>query len=148
MEEAEAVSLVLEYLELVHTYGEAIWNRIDLWVGVSFGMILLGYFAPERLQTGITGLILSLYALFSITLFSNVTGDTEKADAALFDAFAIAESHGLDLRILAAYTDPRGDEFYTSVLFLIGLFVGTIWFLIATCVKNVRDRSSSAESNT
>lgn len=147
MSEAEAGSIIVEYLALVHTYGEAIWSRIDLWVGVSFGMILLGYFAPERLRPGVAALIVGLYVLFSVSLYFNVSGDTDKATAALLDTHEIAESHGLELNILKTYTEARGNEFYASMFFLFGLFIGTMGFLISVCVENFRTRSIRADSD-
>ena len=147
MSEAEAGSLVVEYLALVHTYGEAVWGRIDLWVGASFGMILLGYFAPERLRPGVTVLIVGLYLFFSVALYSNAIDDNDKASALLLDAFDLAKTHGLELNILTKYNERPSYEFYTMVLFLFGLFVGTVGFLISACVTNLRNRTSHATSD-
>lgn len=142
MNEAQATSLVIEYLALVHTYGEAIWGRVDLWIGASFGMILLGYFAPERLKPAITTLILSLYILFSVSLYNNLTTDTVMADAVMQDALELAQTHGLDLNTLAAINNASGYTNHTMVMFLAGLFIGTLGFLLSVCVMNIRTQKA------
>jgi len=65
--EHEAHLLLLEYMNTAHSLGEAIWSRLELWSGISFGLIIvLAYFATERLTRSVTALLLSIYIAFTL----------------------------------------------------------------------------------
>lgn len=67
MSEHEAHLLLLEYMNTAHSLGEAIWSRLELWSGISFGLIIvLAYFATERLTRSVTALLLSIYIAFTL----------------------------------------------------------------------------------
>lgn len=146
MRELEAGALVAEYVALVHAFGEAIWSRVDFWVGASFAIILLGYFAPERLRPGVTTLILGLYICFSATIYFNMARDLEMAAALAADARELAMTHGLDFRIFAR-DSQRADISWTLPLFLLGLFIGTSGFLLIVCITNYRNREGGIKND-
>jgi hypothetical protein len=147
MSEVEVGTLIIEQVALAHSFGEAVWGRIDRWISVSFGLILLGYFAPERLRPGITALIVGLYVLFSVHVALNANSDMELAGAVLKDAQSLAMTQGIKLDIFAAYGEPGNLGYLSMGIFLVGLFLGTVGFLISACVTTYRNRVSDTSGD-
>jgi len=86
----DAYELVLDLLAQSHAYGESIADKIELWIGTSFGLIVMAYFAPDRLKLGIASLVVAIYVAFTVWVFSNIGADVDLSDAALNDARALA----------------------------------------------------------
>ena len=147
MTEYKAWSLVIDYLALSDAFGEAVWNRIDMWIGVSPGLIVLAYFAPERLSRGIAILVIGLYLLISTFLLFSCQGDLLEAASAIADAQQLNQTHGLSSRTLDVRLD-EGERYWFAVavmlLFMLGLFGGTTGYAAwASCSHT----TGSAESN-
>ena len=64
----EAYQIVIELLAQAHEYGEANSDKMELWISISSGLIVMAYFAPERLKLGISTMILLVYIAFSMFL--------------------------------------------------------------------------------
>lgn len=89
-------------------------------------------------KASITALVLSLYIAFSVFVISNVTEDLEMTRRVVTDATMIATKHELDSSWLE-YRSMEGQgsgERLAFVVMALGLFFGTIGYLIATCVDN------------
>ncbi len=132
----EAYNLLLELHIYAGELGESIWSRIEFWSGISFGTIALAYLAPNRLTPPITTLIVSLYILFSFSLFSNVQSDLEKITVLVADFTKIAEQYDIEAEIVAqSGVGPPSLADSISILYIPGLLFSTIGFLILTAYK-------------
>jgi|GEM_PF-3807801 hypothetical protein len=49
MPEHEAALLVIEMLALSDQYAESLWRNVDVWVGISVGLVILSHVAPKQL---------------------------------------------------------------------------------------------------
>ena len=96
----DAYELILEVLSQSHDYGESIADKIELWIGTSFGLIIMAYFAPDRLRPGTATIVISIYVAFTAWIFSNIGADIELGEAALEDAKALAEQYQIDSKAL------------------------------------------------
>lgn len=142
----EAYAVVVELLGQAHAHGEAIASKLELWIGVSSGLIVMAYFAPERMRVSITVLVLSLYIAFSAFVFTNVTEDMQMSRRAVADAEMIASQHNLGSSLLEFRTSEQGSgETLAFAVVAVGLLFGTIGYLIATCVQNWRANRKDAE---
>ncbi len=137
MSESEAYYIIIEQLVLLHSFGESAMDRIDMWIGGSVGLIMLGYFAPERLKPAITAFILSLYSSFTYFIYENMSGDLTKGNRLFNDATNLAAQHNINMEIFDAYLEPSNYGAFNNYFFL-GLFFGVIIFLANIGIKNYR----------
>ena len=133
----EALNQIVELYVHAGDLGEAIWSRIEFWSGISFGAIALAYLAPARLTPSITALIVLLYTLFCVSLYINLEQDILKIEAILADINTIADKYAVDSQIVDQVATLRIREGFSileqlALLYITGLFVSTIGFLIWT----------------
>lgn len=100
MTEAEATELIIEFLTLSHTNGEAFMSSAELWIGASSGLIVLAYLAPERLNWGSASLIVFLYVLFTFFVAINMMSDLNSGLMAGEDARRLANENNLSSFVL------------------------------------------------
>ncbi len=149
MTEFEAQSLILEYLTIHHGYGEAIWGRIDLWTGVSSGLIIMAYFAPHKLTKPLTSLILGLYIAMTALAFLNALSDFMASTELFLDAVALAESQDIVSRALLFKTTDGAIlnvSLTAGIIFIVGLFIGTIGYVTSMCLKNYKGMSGDSDT--
>lgn len=135
--DVEAYGVIVDLLGQAHAHGEAIASKLELWIGISSGLIVMAHFAPDRMRISITSLVLFLYVAFTGFVFSNVTEDMEMTLRVVADAELIASQHGLESKLLE-YRNQEGQgsgETFAFVIVAIGLFFGTIGYLITTCFE-------------
>ena len=143
MNELEAHALIVEYLALAHGYGEAMWGRLDLWIGISSGLIVMSYFAPDRLTKPLTSLILGLYVAMTGFIFLNSSSDLGMAARVLQDALALAETQGISSEALIFKTTTTGIDTLTTIalaIFFMGMFIGTVGYVISMCLRNYKNK--------
>lgn len=146
--DAQAYDVVVALIAQGHVFGEAITARLQWWVGISFALIATAHFAPERLKPTVAAFLLAIYVAFSAHTFSNMDADIRAAQASMRDATRIADARGLqlDLLDLRASDDPldtRGAT-WASRIFIGGLGVGTIGFVLLTSFRTFRNRGGPA----
>ena len=142
MEEIDVASQVIEYMSFAHDYGEAANSALDRWIGASFAMILLGYFAPERLKVGVTSMIVSLYTLYSFFIMSNAGSDNNRASAVARDALDLATANQLEMNIIAQFDGTAVTSTMIIPIFVVGLLFGTNGFLISCCMRNLANKKA------
>ncbi len=137
----EAYAVIVDLLAQAHAYGDSIASKAELWIGISSGLIVMAYFAPDRLKVSITTLVIFLYIALSVFLFSNMVDDLAMSRLAIEDAKAIAEENAINSRLLAYRLEAEGggsgETTFGFVAFL-GLFLGTIGFLVLTALQTWR----------
>ena len=130
----EACATVVDLLTQSHGYGESIASKVEVWIGVSSGIIVMAYFAPNRLKPGITSFVLLLYVAFSVFTATNMQDDLALGTAAVQDAVVLETECGIQSKVLAHRLDDsqagRGSTIAGIVTF-IGLFLGTIGYVVS-----------------
>lgn len=128
--DAEAYQAIVDLLGQAHNFGESISDKMELWISISSGLIVMAYFAPDRLTPGIAAFVLSLYIAFSVFVFSNIAADADLSRAAIDDASRVAAEFRIESSELR-YRLERGGRGsnQAAMLFLVGLFFGTIWYV-------------------
>jgi hypothetical protein len=129
----EAYELILEVLSQSHDYGESIADKIELWIGTSFGLIIMAYFAPDRLRPGTAAIVIGIYVAFTAWIFSNIGADIELSEAALEDAKALAEQYQIDSKALQYRLGDGGTGSGTAfAIFMLGLFTTAVGYVAYT----------------
>ena len=149
MPEYEAYALVLEQLAQAHALGESIWGRIDLWIGLSSGIVVLAYFAPDRLTKSLTFLILTLYFLATIVIGLNILTDNALLDAIFRDAILLATSNGIVVEALEERLAADSINTLTTIAmaaFFLGLLMGASGYVLQMCRRNYE--SSDGDDDT
>ena len=57
---------VIEHLFSIY---DRYWTIVQWWASVSFSLIIVAYFAADRLSKGIVAILISLYTLYSIWVY-------------------------------------------------------------------------------
>ncbi len=145
--DAEAYAIVVDLLAQVHGYGESVASKLELWISISSGLIIMAYFAPDRLKIGVAALVLIAYVAFTVFIVTNIGADGDLGDAAMRDARLIVEefelqSHTLDQR-LGDEDSGHGSTLAASVFFLT-LFIGTIGYVVHTAYLTFRKKAGEA----
>jgi TRAP-type C4-dicarboxylate transport system permease small subunit len=148
MDELEVGRTIIDYLEIGHTYGESVNDAFDRWISASFAVILLGYFAPERLRLGVTSLIVILYSLYTFVFLSNSIRDMSLSNGVIQDSVELARLHGLEPNLLTAVNEPMGFMAMAVPVLIAGMFLGANAFLIACCAKNLRTKTNKSQRTT
>ena len=134
----EAYSVVVDLLGQAHAYGESISAKMELWISISSGLIIMAYFAPDRLNKLIAGIVLLAYATFTAFVMTNSAEDARLGDLVLADALRIVEAHNLHSDALAHRfndaTRGRGSLF-SGATFLGVLFLGTFGYVLYTAYQ-------------
>ena len=131
----DAYATVVELLSQAHAYGESIHTKMEMWLGISSGLIIMAYFAPDRLKPNVTALVVLLYVGLSIFFVSNILEDVGFGDAAVADAQHLAQVYELRSEVLdRRVNDARSGRGLTSIgiVVMTGFFAGTIGFVILT----------------
>ena len=141
----EAYNQIVELVALGNEMGEAIWTRIEFWSGLSFAAIAVAHLAPNRLTPAITLFIIILYTAFSLNQLSSVLQDMEVLLAIVNDIAKIGEMYQIDANLIALM-DGRSEETLNlsfldqlSTLYLPGLYLGTVGFLIFSCRNSLSE---------
>ena len=144
----DAFNAVMDLFNHAHELGEAIWSRIELWTGISFGTIVLAYIAPNRLTPLTTVLILLLYIGFSVSVVSNIESDRRRSREYIQDALAIAEAHSIETVAVREirHRMEAGPSVLDQAAFLYipGLLLGTIGYLCWTSYTHHMRREDDA----
>ncbi len=134
----EAYAVVVDLLSQVHAYGESAAAKLELLISISSGLIVMAYFAPDRMKPSVVSFILVAYALFLVFMVTNVRDDMGLSRASLQDAKTIVErseisSATLDYRLNDAQLG-RGST-GASGLFVLALSMGTIGYVVFTAYR-------------
>jgi hypothetical protein len=137
----EAYAVVVDLLSQIHAYGESASSKLELWIGFSSGLIMMAYFAPDRMKPGVVSLILVAYTLFSAFLFTNIREDMGLSRAALQDAKTIValseiKSATLEYRLNDAQSGSGSTS--SAFMFILVLFLGTNGFVGSTAYRASR----------
>ena len=146
MTEYEAYDLAINLIEFGHTLGEAMLVQIQFWIGVSYALLAITLIAPEKLTVGTTALLVTLYITFTAHTYTNIGFDADTSAAARVDASNVLEEKGLSLNIVLSKLRMDTDaELYTTrnatALFIPGLFLGTLGYVIFVCRREYIARS-------
>ena len=138
--DVEAYQLVVALLGQVHDFGESISDKMELWISISSGLIVMAYFAPDRLKPGIATYVVALYIAFSVFIFSNIAADASLSRAAIADASRIASELQIQSSELKYRLDEGGSgSSLAALMFMAGLFFGTIWYVSYTAYRTYKD---------
>lgn len=137
----EAYAVVVDLLSQVHAYGESVAAKLELLISVSSGLIVMAYFAPERMKPVVVSLILVTYALFIAFMLTNMRDDVGLRNAALHDAKTIVElseikSATLEYRLTDAQSG--GGSTSSARWFVYALIVGTSGYVVFTAYQTSR----------
>jgi hypothetical protein len=151
MTEYEAYDLALNLIEFGHNLGEATLVQIQFWIGVSYALLAITLIAPEKLTIGTTALLLLLYITFTAHTFHNIGFDVDTSTAARVDARKVLEDRGLSLDIVAQKLRMDTDSELSSTrnataLFIPGLFLGTIGYVVFICRREFIARKKRSNS--
>lgn len=139
--ETEAYGVVVDLLSQAHDYGESIAAKLELWISISSGLIVMAYFAPDRMKPGVVSLILVAYVLFSAFMYTNIQDDIGLNKAALRDAKTMAalsdiESATLEYRLNDAQSGSGSTT--SGGLFMLVLFLGTAGYVASAAYETFR----------
>jgi hypothetical protein len=137
----EAYAVVVDLLSQVHAYGESVAGKLELWISISSGLIVMAYFAPDRMKPGVVSLILVAYSLFSAFIVTNIGDDMGLRRAALEDAKRIValsevKSATLEYRLNDAQSGSGSTS--SGGLFVLALFLGTNGYVARTAYQTHR----------
>ena len=147
MTEYEAYQLAIAALELGHIHGESVLEQMRFWVGVSYALLALTIVAPQRLTVGATALVLVLYLLFTAFSLINMRSDLAAGMAGAEDAAAILAKKQLPLKSLEKkLSDAEESQTVAkaSLIFIPGLFLGTIGYLLISARREYKARRSDS----
>jgi hypothetical protein len=116
---------------------------------MSSGLIIMAYFAPDRLTRGLTASILTLYAAMTTFIFLSVRSDLQSADVVFKEATLLSESYGVMNDVLVQRTSAVAESAIggaAMLLFFVGLYLGTNGYLIYVSITN--RKKSSGEGGT
>ncbi len=137
----EAYAVVVDLLSQIHAYGESASAKLELWISISSGLIVMAYFAPDRMKPGVVSLLLVAYALFLVFIITNARDDMGLMRAALQDAKTIVESSEIKSATLEyRLDDAQSGSGSTSAagLFVLALFLGTNGYVAFTAYQTSR----------
>ncbi len=137
----EAYAVVVDLLSQAHAYGESAAAKLELWISISSGLIVMAYFAPDRMKPGVVTLILVAYSLFLAFIVTNIADDMGLSKAALHDAKTIAvrseiKSATLEYRLEDAQSGSGSTT--SGGLFVLALFLGTSGYVAFTAYQTSR----------
>ncbi len=140
----DAYQLVVNLLTQAHYFGESIAVKIEFWISISSGLIVMAYLAPNRLKPGIASLVLAIYIAFSLYIFANIEADMDLVAAALADAAKVAAQFKIESKELQYRLEFGGaGSNLAATFFMVGLFLGTCWFVSFTAYQtHKKDRNS------
>ena len=96
----------------------------------------MAYFAPEKLNRPLTILILFLYAVLTIFMFSNFLADADNLNQVSEYALALAAEHGLPIQTEIRTLDVISA--FALGIFALGLCFGTIGYIWHVSSKNAK----------
>jgi hypothetical protein len=137
----EAYAVVVDLLSQIHAYGESAAAKLELWISISSGLIVMAYFAPDRMKPGVVSLILVTYSLFLVFMWTNIGDDMGLSRAALQDAKTIMarseiKSATLEYRLSDAQSGSGSTR--SGGLFVLALFLGTSGYVAFTAYQTSR----------
>jgi len=139
--ELDAYQIVVDLLSQSHAYGEAIAGKMELWISVSFGLIVMAYFAPNRLMPGIACLVLLIYVAFSVFSITNIYADIQMGKAAIDDAAMLLTTYELESKQIETRLEDNATGSGVAIfIFLAGLFLGTIGYVSHTAYTTYKGR--------
>jgi NADH:ubiquinone oxidoreductase subunit H len=137
--DAEAYQLVVDLLGQARNFGESVSNEMELWIGISSGLVVLADFAPDRLKPGMASFVICLYIAFSVFIFANIAADAALSRAAVEDASRVATELRFESSELKYRLEKGGSgSSLAARLFLAGLFLGAIWCVTDTAYQIYR----------
>ena len=102
MPEHEAALLVIEMLALSDQYAESLWRNVDVWVGISVGLVILSHVAPKQLTQPTTTILVALYSAYTYMLVEKTLQLVGSMNLTRVDALRIAEENGIQFRAFEA----------------------------------------------
>lgn len=136
MPEHEAILIIIEILALSDQYAESAWRNIDVWVGISIGLVILAHAAPNQLSRTTTVVLLSLYSAYSYTLMEKTYQLVNSMGGSRIDALRIAEDNGIELNALRPFIVSDGIiNIPVFLFFFFGTFLAASGFVIYSHLK-------------
>ena len=137
MPEHEITLLIVELLALSDQYGESLWGNIDVWVGLSIGLVILSHAASNRLNWPNIATLLALYSAYSYILLQKTLQLRISLDMSRIDAIRIAEENGIQLGSLEAVSGSAGSiSGGVIIFFLAGTYLSASGFLMYSYLKS------------
>ncbi len=126
-----------EIASMISEYANRMWQIIQFWSSVSFGLIAICYLAQNRLSLLINSVITILYIAFSIFVFSMQAMNESVIAGFLQDLQVMIEQGGLQSSGAAAIlsSKPSLGQILIIRFASIGTFIGTLFFLWYTYWK-------------
>ena len=121
--------LIFQWSETINR----IWNLIQWWGSMSFGLIVLAHLASEKLNRFLLVAIISLYTLYSIWVFISLGLNQDMQQDVSTDLKTLA-SEGVELgsfgnRLSDGVTNSIANTLITLVV-LLGTYISCISYLI------------------
>ena len=134
MSAAEALQAVIELLALSNQYSESLWRNIDIWIGLSIGLVILTYTAPDKLTWKTGPILVLLYSAYSYILVEKTMQLQSSLELSRGDAVRIAEENNLLISALDAISGTTGGINGNVIMFLFfGTFLSATSFVFYSC---------------
>mgnify|MGYP001826415758 CR=1 FL=1 len=120
--------------ELIIAWGEVsghLWTVIQFWASISFGVIAIAHFAPEKLNLFLVLFVIFLYTLFSLYCASLFVEDAQLMMSLYEEASLLLVQRGEDAIFLSAFINyqPIMAIPFTFIGFP-AVFIGSISYLV------------------
>ena len=143
MTEYEAYDTVLHLLEVSANDYAGIF---DIWIGVSFALIVTTYLAPKKMSWLTSIYSLTIYIAYSAFTMSQFLSFLGRESIARADALQIIAQHELEIEYVNYLVERESTLTQISFLIVfIGLLVGTAIFVMKTCIETHRDSKVTSD---
>jgi hypothetical protein len=123
------------------------WVIHQWWVSVSFGLIAVAYFAGQKLNYLLIGVILSLYVAFSVWIHGLVEYQEQIVGGFLSDLRALIESGQIESDGASAYLGAFANVYWPTFgsIAKFGTFICVIGYVGATAFQDKENLAKSSE---
>jgi len=140
MPEHEAILIVIELLALSDQYAESLWRNVDIWVGLSIGLVILSYSAPDKLNYKTGSILVTLYTAYSLILVEKTFQLLESMNLSRDDALRIAGENDLLISTLDAVSGSSGSVNGNLIMFFFfGTFLSAAGFVFYSCRRSAKE---------
>ena len=80
-DEKETRMTELDLVTHISSRGDMMWNIVQWWISVSFGLMIASYIASEHLTKGLATLSISMYSLYSVTSVDSIIRHSDSITA-------------------------------------------------------------------
>ena len=120
--------------EIIVAWGEVsahLWTILQFWASISFGIIALAHFAPERLNNFLVAFVIFLYTVFSFMCGGLYLSDFELLAALYEEADILLSERGEGAIFLSKFAQYQNMSGVPILLFgFPSIYLGCIAYLI------------------